>query len=67
MVNCIEILWKPKSSSEDVTQLLGYLIQSITFCDSDAERKLVFATRGYCEGSFHIYHPQSTTLTLWSK
>ena len=49
MVNCIEILLKPKSSSEGLTQLLGYLVRSISLCDSDAERKFAFADRGYCQ------------------
>lgn len=40
MVPCIEISLKPKSSSEGLTQLHGYLAQSISLCDSDTKRRL---------------------------
>jgi hypothetical protein len=37
VVNCIEILSKPKSRSEGLTQLLGYLAYPISLCDSDVK------------------------------
>lgn len=49
VVNCIETLLKPKSSSEGLTQLLGYLAQSIPLCGSDAERKRAFTAGGVCQ------------------
>lgn len=47
VVNCIEILLKPKPSSEGLTQLLGYLAQSISLRCSDAERTPAFAAGGH--------------------
>lgn len=47
MINCIEILLKPKSSSEGLIQLFGYLAPIISLCDSDAERQFAFADGGY--------------------
>lgn len=49
VVHCIEISLKPKSSSEGLTQLRGYLAQSISLRDSDAKRRLAFAAGGYCQ------------------
>lgn len=46
--SCIETLWKPKCSSEGLTHPLGYLAQSTSLPESDAERQLESAARGDC-------------------
>lgn len=63
VVSCIEILLKPKSSSEGLTQLRGYLAQSISFCDSDAKRRLgICSWRWVSARRFHIDRLRSATL-----
>lgn len=68
MVPCIEILLKPKSSSEGLIQLCGYLAQSISLCDSDARGDFALAAGGYCQiMEFTLTVYRVCLLTLLSK
>lgn len=69
VVHCIEIFSKPKSSSEGLTQLLGYLARPASLCGSHAVGKFAFALRGCCpiRDLKSALSLQSANLTLYSK